>query len=368
MSRGFQLALVSFLFISLMMALGGVYSWPAVQCIENPLGELDVIEPCEATVALAHVPSHFKAAAYLKLADAYGVGKPVEALSAAENALRLNPDSPISKEKLGQFYMFVAGWHERRQESGVALLYYDKTLAIDPENFGALRKRAFNHFVLKNCPQAIADYSALIKVEPIPAAYHNRGYCYEQTGNLRDAITDYSYALNMQPDFLSALERRAYAYYETRDFTAAVEDAENALQIDSRKVFPHTIKIRALVGLKRSDEALKALNDAELMAGENAYFSFVRAMFSERRRAYREAVSELDRAVVLAPNYGAAFAQRAWIKWQYLNDLEGALADYKIAAKLGEKVSEKQRAINHKLRSPQPDTPARPFNSRSFER
>lgn len=349
----------------MLAALGGAYSWPAVQCIENPLGELDLTEPCETTVALAHVPSNFKAAAYLKLADAYGTGKPVEALAAAENALRLNPDSPISKEKLGQFYMFVAGWHERRQESGVALLYYDKTLEIDPENFGALRKRAFNHFVRKNCPQAITDYTALIKVEPIPAAYHNRGYCYEQTGNLRDAITDYSYALNMQPDFLSALERRAHSYYETRDFAAAFKDAESALQIDERKIFPHTIKIRALVGLRRSDEALKALNDAELLAGENGYFAFARAMFLERRRAYREAVIELDRAVALAPNYGAAFAQRAWIKWQYLNDLEGALADYKTAGKLGEKVSENQRAIIHKLRSPQPDsTLARPFNSR----
>jgi len=60
-------------------------------------------------------------------------------------------------------------------------------------------------------PQAIADYSQAITLDPEhPAAYNNRGFIYYRTGDLDKAMIDFDQAIQLSPDEADAYYNRGY--------------------------------------------------------------------------------------------------------------------------------------------------------------
>ena len=66
---------------------------------------------------------------------------------------------------------------------------------------------------LGNYRQAIEDYSRAIEIKPGYAdAYNNRGIAYNSLGNYRQAIEDYNRAIEIKPDFADAYYNRGVVY------------------------------------------------------------------------------------------------------------------------------------------------------------
>ena len=59
---------------------------------------------------------------------------------------------------------------------------------------------------------AISDFTTAIKLDPdYPAAYNNRGVAYGNLGEHRSAISDYTTAIKLDPDYAKAYRNRGVA-------------------------------------------------------------------------------------------------------------------------------------------------------------
>ena len=64
-----------------------------------------------------------------------------------------------------------------------------------------------------NLPQAISYYTKAIEINPdYAAAYSNRGLAYHQQGNLPQAISDYTKAIEINPNYAEAYSNRGASH------------------------------------------------------------------------------------------------------------------------------------------------------------
>ncbi|MBZ0309786.1 MAG: tetratricopeptide repeat protein, partial [Anaerolineae bacterium] len=78
---------------------------------------------------------------------------------------------------------------------------------------------------------AVADFSDAIQLDSgYEDAYYNRGMAYYQTGNYRAAVADFNNLLELALDFEDALYQRALAYEALGNTEAALADYEVYLE------------------------------------------------------------------------------------------------------------------------------------------
>jgi tetratricopeptide (TPR) repeat protein len=78
---------------------------------------------------------------------------------------------------------------------------------------------------------AIADYTALIRLEPSNADhYANRCVVLTRAGRLEDGLRDCQRALQLCPGDLHALESRGYAYLKSAQYALAIADYDVVLR------------------------------------------------------------------------------------------------------------------------------------------
>ena len=80
-----------------------------------------------------------------------------------------------------------------------------------------------------NYDQAISDYTKAIEIDPnLPGVYFNRGSIYDNQGNLPQAISDYTKAIEIDPNYVSAYYDRANVYYKLKEYDLAWVDVHKA--------------------------------------------------------------------------------------------------------------------------------------------
>lgn len=57
-----------------------------------------------------------------------------------------------------------------------------------------------------------------------PTAYSNRGFAYRKLGRYRDAIREYSRALELNPDNVKTYNNRGYSYAKDGEYDRAIAD------------------------------------------------------------------------------------------------------------------------------------------------
>ena len=77
-----------------------------------------------------------------------------------------------------------------------------------PNEAAPYERRAFAYRNLKKYPEAIADYTKMIKISPTdPDGYRHRAYVYSVNGEKEKAIADYRAVLKIKPDDTDAQSR-----------------------------------------------------------------------------------------------------------------------------------------------------------------
>ncbi|MBL0188470.1 MAG: tetratricopeptide repeat protein [Candidatus Obscuribacter sp.] len=115
-------------------------------------------------------------------------------------------------------------------------------------------KNALAHGVLAHCltvnkdnKGAIEHFSKAIDYQPQnPEWYANRGLTYEDTGENKKAILDYTSMLDNSLDKAWAYGSRAHARLSIEDRAGAIQDSDNAIEQDITSVFAYKAKGRCL--------------------------------------------------------------------------------------------------------------------------
>jgi tetratricopeptide (TPR) repeat protein len=233
---------------------------------------------------------------------------------------------------------------------------YNKALEIDPEfssaynnrNVLTLNVRKYNRDMYTDFKKAIgvinvdifADYQKATSINPKNAvAYCNQGQFmitgqgYESFENLvswhERAIHCFDCAININPNYALAYNRRGTAYYRMHKFKEAIEDYNKAIEIDpsnNYNIYYRRGQAKELEGDFKG--AIEDFGKAIEFAPENykAYKKRGCAKGNWLEDAYG-GIIDLDKAIEINANYANAYLNRGYLKCT-LQEYHGAIEDF----------------------------------------
>jgi tetratricopeptide (TPR) repeat protein len=227
-----------------------------------------------------------------------------DSISLWDQVLEKEPDVNIAGVNRGIAYM-------KRGQLDKALSDFTRVISSRPDA-KAFYHRAIVFTKLNLLPQAIADYSAAIAVNPsFYDAYNNRGVLLERQGQDDKALADYNAAIALRPSNVQAYINRGLVLERTGQIDKALADFDRAIALDP--VSPDAYYNRGLLFLDRLGRPDRALADFDRSIMLNprdpdAYYHRGRVLIGMGQHA--KAIADFDRAIGLNPVYYEAYRDR----------------------------------------------------------
>lgn len=121
-----------------------------------------------------------------------------------------------------------------------------------------------------------------------------------QKGEFQSAIDQFNKAVEMDPEFLDAYVKRAFAYSMLKEYEKAVTDYTRLIELNPNFAVAYLSRGSAFNKLER----------------------------------FHEALADFDKVIILDPSNSEAYNNRGWSK-KGLGDKDGACDDWKTSKKMG---------------------------------
>ncbi|MFO0879262.1 MAG: tetratricopeptide repeat protein [Gemmataceae bacterium] len=255
----------------------------------------------------------------------YSQGEFALAVADYTEALRLDPRHIWSLSNRGKAYLMLG-------DAGRAVTDFTRLLQLTPGNVKALCDRAAAYQHLGRHALAIADYSQALTLQPSAGLHHDRGLIQASTGNLAEAVADFSAALDLSLENPAVLISRGRAYNDLGQTDRALADLTEALRLAPQSTA--ALLERAAVHLRcnQLDEALTDLTTLLSLNSEPRAF-FERGRLHARRGDFARAIEDYTEAIRLDPLMASTFANRGQAHLRR-GSHDQALADFSEAIRL----------------------------------
>ncbi len=164
--------------------------------------------------------------------------------------------------------------------------------------------------IKKSIAQNNKYFEAFLALEEGNNAYFSTNY--------QQAISDYSRAININPNFAEAYNNRGNANVMTKNFQQATQDYQNALRLNRV--------------------------DARIYNNLGSVYYML--------KDYNSAVREYTNSINLNPNFETAYVNRAYA-YYYLEQFQNALSDSKIVLKLNPANEDAKKLYNYLIKKVQ---------------
>lgn len=198
-----------------------------------------------------------------------------------------------------------------QKQPRLAIIEYNKCLALHPPTFEALSNLGIAYAQLGKFPKAIQSYVQALSLDPDNATVHlNLGLAYLKTGHSKKAEQEFARSLMSNPRDPKALELLAYAHFQMGDFALAAYEAglvHQAVPQDPSAAFLLGSSYLRLGMYHRAipliyySVAHSKSPDAYMVLGE-AFLGV---------KAYRQSLAVFQKAVSLNPNLPGIYADLA---------------------------------------------------------
>jgi tetratricopeptide (TPR) repeat protein len=156
------------------------------------------------------------------------LGNCIEALQDCDQAIELN-------SKLMTAYFRRGLVHTELGELALALADYDATIDLNPEYANAYIQRSWIHFRLNDYPRAKQDCRTVQSFnQPSFWANYVSGIVDSLSGRWHNALKNFSKAIEISPNYVSAYYHRGVVYHELGDQPKATADFEQARSLQDR--------------------------------------------------------------------------------------------------------------------------------------
>ena len=117
--------------------------------------------------------------------------------------------------------------------------------------------------------EAIAAYDRAFEIDPaIVESRLGRGVVYFRSLRREEALEDYRWVLDMDPDNVAVLNRLAEALLSLERFEESAQAAMRALEIDPDLLTPRYLRGRALVAMGQTEEGIRLIQEYQLLDTE----------------------------------------------------------------------------------------------------
>lgn len=223
---------------------------------------------------------------------------------------------------------------EKNGKLDLALEYYDRAIARDPEYVEAYNKRGGVRRRIGDLDGAIADFGAVARLRPDSGAgYFNRGVTFQMKRDAEAALSDFATAIRYDQ---ANLERNE------RDRTGNIYGRmSRGLRMRASLRDMHQVQARLLADIGRLDQAIASL-DAAITVGDDPWPTdahFERARVRLLQGEFAEAAAEFDRflnqSAHQTTHQAGALMYRGFIALFHANDPKTAGAALDSAVRAG---------------------------------
>ncbi len=181
---------------------------------------------------------------------------------------------------------------------------------------------------------AITDYSEAIRLNPNYAqAYNNRGLAKNNIGNRQGAILDYNEAIRLNPKYSLAYYNRGLVKYKLEDKHGSIADYNKSIRLNPD--FADAYNSRGIAKRHLNDIHGSVMDYSEAISlSPNFAIAYHNRGLAKSALGDKEgAIADYKEAIRLNPNYAEAYYSRGIVKSE-LGDKQGAIADYNEAIRL----------------------------------
>jgi tetratricopeptide (TPR) repeat protein len=218
-----------------------------------------------------------------------------------------------------------------------AIADFSAALKLDPYNTLALADRGLAYTWKHDDQHAEADLKAVEAKDPTNAILlRARGVAADLKDDMASAIRYYTESLHSEPGSTFTLDHRGAAYYRNWQLDKAIRDFTEVLKKSSTNLMALTY--RALAELKKGNYPAAEADAAAAKAGgpRNPTVLFLEAQLANHRGDYSAEIAADSKSIDVSPDKAAAYAARAEV-YLTLRRYNDVLSDTDQALKLGYK-------------------------------
>ena len=200
--------------------------------------------------------------------------------------------------------VFIKDTAEARIGDMVVDKYVVLTFPATVEEVNGDSLRLGRAWVLKSDVMDVAealDYCAdLVRREPTNAgAWCRRADCWNEKGELENAIKDYTEAIRLNPEAAVIYNNRGNAKRTKKDFDGAIQDYDEAIRLDPKCVFAYFNRAIAKRDTQDFDGAIHDYDEAIRFDPKCTPAYINRGFAAMQNSAYASAISDFDEAIRL---------------------------------------------------------------------
>lgn len=195
----------------------------------------------------------------------------------------------------------------------------------------ALYEEGLQHYRAGDHQRAITLFSQAIELAPDYAiAYNDRGVALMSLGEYERAAADYAEAIALDPNYVLAYNNRGWAYYKLGNYKQALADLNQAIELDPDSVQAYYNRASVYEAQGELEQAIAdysqciAIDPKDIMRAPRAYLN--RGFIYARQGEFEEAISDYTQALSLRPDWDLAYLDRG-LAYLNLDDTEHAAAD-----------------------------------------
>jgi tetratricopeptide (TPR) repeat protein len=187
----------------------------------------------------------------------------------------------------------------------------------------------------KDNDRAISDYSEAIKLDPqYVNAYLNRGIAYDSKGDTDASIADFGRVIELKPDDPLAYYDRGYLRcWRKRDYDGAIADLSKAIDLGGKTAPTYLYRALAYQGKKDYGRAIADYDEGLKLTPNSAVALTYRGLSYQGLSDFDHALADYDAAIKADARYAPAYVDRGYLR-RIKGEIDAAIADYSAALKL----------------------------------
>jgi tetratricopeptide (TPR) repeat protein len=248
------------------------------------------------------------------------------AIEEFETALFLEPTHYMAMMRLGQCRAFL---HPMWFDLNAAAALFTGCIMHRPDHAHAYACRASVFSTLRRYKDALADYTRAIELgAELPQIWSNRGAAYDNLGEHEKAIADYSRAIALDANYELAWYGRAIAHAAMRQTEKSLADYAEAIRLDPKDRSALLNRGITYRGLKQYDKALADLTRIVETVDKSDWMAWhTRGDTHMALRQCEKAIQDYSESIKLAPTFALAWGGRG-LAHSRLKKYKEAIADF----------------------------------------
>ncbi len=163
--------------------------------------------------------------------------------------------------------------------------------------------------------------------------FYNLGYEYLRDNDLDQAFTNFSRAIEIDPDYFDAYNNRSQIYQSRGQTREAFQDISNAIRVNPRRAEALANRGVMLRDMRQYEYALKDFDLAVRLEPDEPAYRVNRGLVLGDLGKVEAAIQDLDHAIKSRPRFAKAYNVRASLHLSN-KDLKPALEDFSAAIEL----------------------------------